>query len=85
MSLLGLQVQQDLVFDSERGLFSFRVGFSAKSVWDLHILSCPVFKVIEVLTEAGQPSPLSIIQAALGQKILSLLWSFWTVNDSGST
>ena len=57
------------VLDLERGLLPFRVGFPAKSVWDLHVFPCPILEVISVLTEAGQPPPLPIIQAALGPKI----------------
>ncbi len=47
MSVFLLQV-----FDLERGLFSFRVWFLAESI----VLASPVFQVITVLTEAGQPA-----------------------------
>ncbi len=50
VSVLLLQV-----FESERGLLSFRVRLPAKSVSVLEI----------VLAEAGQPPPLSIVQTAL--------------------
>jgi hypothetical protein len=48
------------VFDSESGLLSFRVGFPAESSRDMDVLLCPVFQVITVLTEVGQPPPLSV-------------------------
>ncbi len=61
VSVLLLQV-----LDPERGLFPLWVGLSAESVWDLHILPCPVLQVIAVLNEAGQPPPLPVVQTALG-------------------
>ncbi len=51
------------------GLPPFRLGFPAKSVRDLYVLPSPVLQVIAVLAEAGQPSPLSVIQAALGTEV----------------
>ncbi len=49
--------------DSERGLFSFGVGFQAKSVRNLHILASPVLQVIAHLSLLRLASHLHCLSA----------------------